>query len=103
MTDTAGVYAADPILRTVQIGIDATHFKEHTPLGRYLIHRAYETRADALEELATVGVFETAKITELQNKAKVPDLFIQWIDEAIAAGINAEEIAEQLDATEGNY
>jgi hypothetical protein len=37
-------------------------------------------------------------ITRLQWEARIPDLFLRWLDEAIADGRAAEEIILQEDA-----
>jgi hypothetical protein len=100
MTDTANIYAADPQMKAVALGLDAQHFIEHTSLGRHLIDRAHACRVEALEGLATVNPADLMAIRTLQNKALIPDLFLQWLDEAIADGIATEEtirLSEQFE------
>ena len=91
MTDTAGIYANDPLMRTVALSIDVEHFLTHDKVGVYLMNRALESRADALEELATTDPSKVEAIRELQWKARIPDLFQAWLQEAKAAGLSAEE------------
>jgi hypothetical protein len=91
MTDTAGIYANDPLMRAVALSIDVEHFLTHDKVGSYLMLRAIESRADALEELAQVSATDYERIRELQWQARIPDLFQAWLQEAKAAGMSAEE------------
>jgi hypothetical protein len=100
MTDTAGIYANDPLMRTVALSIDVEHFLTHDKVGAYLMHCAIESRADALEELAQADPTDHERIRQLQWKARVPDLFQAWLQEAKAAGLGAEE-AIQLEEQAG--
>lgn len=100
MTDTASIYANDPQMRAVALGLDAAHFIEHAPLGKHLVERAHQHRIEALEQLANVDPADSRTIRELQYQAKIPDLFLQWLDQAIADGIAEEEniaLQEQYD------
>jgi hypothetical protein len=98
MVDLAGKYVNDPSMRAVSLGLDAEHFVTHDKMGQYLIERAHECRVAALEELVTVNPTNHGAITQLQWKARIPDLFLQWLDEAIAEGKAAEEIILQEEA-----
>lgn len=100
MTDIANEYAADPQMRAVSLGLDVQHFITHDKVGRYLIERAHQCRIEALESLAEVDVYEPLAVQKLQNQAKIPELFLQWLDEAIANGTAEEEniaLAEQFE------
>lgn len=101
MTDVANQYAADPQMRAVALGLDAANFIEHTSLGKHLVDRAHQCRIQALEELANVDPNDSKTIRDLQNNARIPDLFLQWLDEAISNGIAEEEniqLSELYDA-----
>ena len=91
MTDIAGIYASDPLMRAVSLSIEVTHFITQDKVGRYLIDRALECRVQALEELAMADPTNPDGIRELQWKARIPDLFQEWLQEAMAAGTSAEE------------
>lgn len=91
MTDVAGIYANDPLMRSVALSVDVTHFINHDKVGQYLMSRALESRVQALEELSTVNAADVDLIRELQWKARIPDLFQEWLQEALAAGTSAEE------------
>lgn len=101
MTDVANQYAADPQMRAVALGLDAANFIEHTSLGKHLVERAHECRIRALEALADVDPDDAKTIRKLQNDARIPDLFLQWLDEAIANGIAEEENIQLADLYEG--
>ncbi len=90
MTDIANIYANDPAMRTVSLGLDVQHFISQDKVGLYLLERAHQDRIDALEELVKVDPTDQTAITALQWKAKIPDMFVTWIAEAIALGEAAE-------------
>ena len=95
--DITGVYADDPDLRAVAVGLDAEHFVENTKLGKFLINRAHECRISALEQLTLVDATDANAIIRLQWASRTPDLFLQWLDEAIALGRSAEESIREED------
>jgi len=91
MVDIAREYANDPHMRTVQLGVDTVHFISKDKVGKYLIERAHKDRIEALEALASIRHNDSEQILALQWQAKIPDLFLRWLDEAISASIAAEE------------
>jgi hypothetical protein len=95
MTDVAGAYANDPELQKVSLGIDAVYFLEHDKVGRYLYARALNDRAEALEALGEIPAHDQNKILELQWKARVPNLFLEWLSQAITEGRTQEELIAQ--------
>lgn len=99
MTDTAGVYANDPLMRKVSLAIDVQHFTTQDKVGRYLIERAAETRASALEALSQADPTDAGSILKLQWEARVPDLFLAWLEEALEEGDAAERNIAIEDST----
>lgn len=91
MVDITGEYKNDPQMRAVSLGVEITHFIEFDPVGKYLVERAHQARIDALEELAIAPAHDYHHLVELQAKARIPDLFLSWLDEALAAAAAAEE------------
>lgn len=91
MTDTAAVYANDPQMRAVNLGIDTLYFIENDKVGQYLVERAHQCRINALEQLAVANPNDADTVRRLQWEAKIPDLFLTWLDEGIANGNAAEE------------
>ncbi len=98
--DLAGIYASDPLMRAVQLSIDTEHFITHDKIGQYLVERAHECRIIALESLAEVDPEQTEAVRKLQNDAKIPALFLRWLDEAIANGEAAETTIKLEEANE---
>ena len=92
MVDITGKYESDPSMRAVSLGLDTEHFINDNGIGRYLVSRAHSDRIQALEDLAVHNPTDTVGIIGLQMKARIPDLFLAWLDEAIANGIAEEEI-----------
>lgn len=95
MVDIAGKYQADPHMRAVSVGLDTEHFVTHSSVGRYLVEKAHESRINALEALVDADPMNPAVISDLQWKARIPDLFMKWLDQAIAEGRATEEIILQ--------
>ena len=91
MTDLANEYANDPQMRAVAIGLEAQHFMDHTMLGRHLRDKAEEMRQQALEALSIADPTDEKLIRDLQMDAKIPGLFLAWINIAVANGIAEEE------------
>lgn len=88
----------DPIFNAMALASDAEHFINYNKLGRYLMSKAVEDRADALEALAEADPENKELIRKLQNDAKIPQLFMEWLDGALAAGFAAEQLdrAEEM-------
>lgn len=103
MTDLAAKYQNDPLMRAVVLSADVEHFINHDKVGMYLMERAVETRADALEKFAHVDPFKAKDVLALQWEQKIPDLIIQWLEEALAAGREAEEQIRIEDEATTNY
>jgi hypothetical protein len=78
------------------LAADVEHFLTYESVGRHLMERAIQDRADALEELAEVPAHETNEVIRLQWKAKMPQMFMTWLNEALAGGV----AAEHMDAAE---
>ena len=91
MTDTAGVYATDPLMQRVQLGVNIDHFIKHEPIGRYLIEKAKLCRTDALERLAVTDPEDSSAVRKLQWEAKIPDLLLEWLEVALSEAEAAEE------------
>jgi hypothetical protein len=95
MVDIAGQYRNDPHMRAVSLGLDTEHFVSNDKVGKYLVEKAHQKRIEALEALALSDPMDSAEILRLQWQARVPDLFLQWLDEAIGEGRAMEEIILQ--------
>lgn len=100
MANKPGKFDDDPLYRKAQLGLDAEHFITHDRVGQHLVERAHKDRIDALEALALADPLKSDTIRDLQNKARIPDLFLQWLNDAIAAGVAAEETILAEEAAE---
>lgn len=76
-------------LRTAAFAVEVEAFQDSL-VGKYLIARAEDERAAALEELAEVAPADTERIRQLQMVVKRADSFGQWLADALIAGENAE-------------
>ena len=83
------------------LGIDVQSFLR-TPVGIYLERRAKEHRQNALEQLSSVHCGQSVEILRLQYEARIPELFMQWLSEAIASGFIAEAQLNEQEAIEND-
>lgn len=79
----------NPLLRVAVFGRQTQDFL-NTDIGKYLVQCARIDYDKALEELKTVSPWRRRKIQDIQNKAKVAENFMGWIDDAIQSGKQAE-------------
>jgi hypothetical protein len=91
MVDIAALYKNDPELRAVSLGVEVQNYVQHEKIGQYLVERAHESRAAALEALAVIDPMDFKAVAQLQWQARIPDLFVAWLDEAVVNGSAAEE------------
>jgi len=95
-------FSRDPAFRTAQLGIEVDRFiSEYDKIGNYLVERAHQCRIEATEKLAAVDPTDSEKIRQLQMDYKIPDLFNQWLGEAILSGQAAEESIKAEESYEG--
>lgn len=72
-------------MATVRVGQLCQNWLE-TDVGMYVIGRAEEYEMDVLRELAACDPADRSKIMQLQERAKVPGLLLQFIDDAVSEG-----------------
>lgn len=65
-----------------------------SPIGRYLAGRAQEEAEEALQLLRRVAPWRTRRVRQLQNQVQVAEWFQQWLGNAVADGLNAQQILE---------
>jgi len=79
-------------LQTIaSLGAEVENFILNNRVGKHLIECAHRARVDALENLANVNPLDSETIASLQWQARIPDLILTWLDEAMAEGEAAEE------------
>jgi hypothetical protein len=89
----------DQLFQAALLGVDAEKFLS-SPVGVMLWKRADEKIERASRELITVDPFDSAKIRELQNDAKLGAMFKTWMVDAIDDGNNAMTEMEREDRPE---
>lgn len=77
------------LMNRVGFGLDVEAWTE-TGIGAHLLRRAFEMRDEALEALAVTDPTDAVSITKLQNDARIPALFAQWLKDAIVEGEGAQ-------------
>jgi hypothetical protein len=78
------------------LGRDAEEFIE-SELGRFMIGRAEQEIADAMNELKTCYPWRTRRIKELQNRIWRAESFQNWLGELVVRGHQA---LQQLETPE---
>lgn len=77
------------------LGRDAQDFL-NSDIGRYIVGRAQQEKAEALDKLARVSTWRTNRIRELQNQVWRADSVLLWVTELVTAGKQAEAVLEEL-------
>jgi len=89
----------DELTKQVEFGIEAEAFL-NTSIGRYLVKRAEDEIADAVEALKTVDCEDTNAVRELQNRIWKAESVQFWIAEIINDGFAAEEMIKSGSTTD---
>ena len=79
------------------LGKDAEEFIS-SELGRYIIARIEEEKAEAISKLSTVSFWRKRRIQDLQNQIWRCDTFKSWLAETVIRGKQAVDLLEQRDA-----
>ncbi len=82
---------ARQLLKEVQLGINTLRFLE-TDLGGALTERCIADRSSSLEELADADPFDRREICRLQMEIQVPTRIMQYLDDVVQRGEQAERI-----------
>lgn len=78
------------LMQEVDLGLQVESFL-NGPVGKYLIGRAEDEIAEAVQELKTVVPTDVEKITALQNVVHRAESIQYWLAEAVQAGLNAQQ------------
>lgn len=87
--------AADTLMAEAILGQDAQEFVK-TELGRYILGRARQEKAEALEQLGRVSPWRRNRIRQLQNEVWRADSIAGWLSELITSGRQAEAVLEEI-------
>lgn len=88
------------LLAEVELGLDVEQFMQ-SKVGRYLVGRAMHEADQATEQLKTADPENSKEIRRLQNEIYRSNQVIEWLNEALQAGKNAEEQIHQNEARSG--
>lgn len=83
------------LVQEVKDGLDAEHFLHKTEVGLLLQREALECERMALMELASCDPTDTKLVMNLQNKAHMPALALEWIANVITKGRNADALLNE--------
>lgn len=86
----------EALLRVVGFGLDVQQFSD-SPIGRYLRDRCENEIAQAVIAFKSADPVNQNEIRKLQNQIYRAESVMNWLDEAIQEGINAERLATQED------
>ena len=78
---------------TQHLGVEAELFWK-SPLGRYVVKRSLDETEMIRNEFRTVDPLQIRQVQELQNRWKIAEQALIWLNEAIAEGKQAAEMIE---------
>ena len=84
----------DPTVRTAVFGKQMEEFLL-TEIGDYLLKRAAEQYQAGVEELKKASPYSPIDVQTAQNKIRVTESILNFIEEAIKAGGQSTQILEQ--------
>jgi hypothetical protein len=84
----------NPTVQAAVLGRQVEDFLE-SDIGKYLVQRAEEEGAQALEELKRVSWWRSRRIRWLQNRIWVTESFQKWLGQAYSEGIHATNELEE--------
>jgi hypothetical protein len=67
-----------------------------SPVGQFIAGRALKAKEEAFEAWINVEPCDEDAIRELQFRARLPQIVISWLDEAINQARHAEETLSEL-------
>lgn len=90
--------ALDPDAKTMfaeaALGRDASEFFR-TDVGRYMVGCAQQDHAEAMSKLKTTAPWRRRRIQQLQNEARVAEMFLTYLRDLIIRGKSAERSLEE--------
>lgn len=81
---------SDPTVRDAVFGKQVEHFLQ-SDLGNYLLKRASAEQDAALRKLSKINAHDPAAIETIQLELRVAEKFIDWLGDAVAAGLQATQ------------
>ena len=84
------------LLTMVEIGIDAEVFLAGN-LGGEILNRIMQDREDALAKLEDVDPYNAKEVQTAQNNARLPIMFLQYLNDCVQEGKQAERMLYELE------
>lgn len=84
---------SDVLWAEAVIGRDAKDFLA-SDLGRYIVGRCQQEKADAQEQLSRVSPWRRNRIRQLQNEVWRAESVVVWLSELVTLGRQAETVLE---------
>ena len=85
----------DLLLAEARLGLHTQEFLK-SPVGKFIAGRALKAKQEAFEAWVNVEPCDEDAIRELQFRARLPQIIISWLDEAINQAQHAEETLNEL-------
>jgi len=83
------------LIAEARLGLQTKEFLQ-SPIGKYIVGRAKKAREEAFEAWMNAEPFDEDTIRELQFRARLPQVVISWLDEAINQAKHAEETLTEI-------
>lgn len=85
---------SDVLWAEAHLGRDAQEFFA-SDLGRYLVGRCQQEKADAQDQLSRVSPWRRNRIRQLQNEVWRSESVVSWLAELITSGAQAEAVLNE--------
>lgn len=85
----------DILISEVRLGLQTKEFL-NTPVGQYISGRVEKAKEEAFEMWSKCDPTDAETIRELQFRARLPSLIMEWLDQAINQANHAEEILTEI-------
>jgi hypothetical protein len=83
------------LIAEARLGLQTKEFLK-SPVGKFITGRALKAKQEAFEAWINIEPCEEEAIRELQFRARLPQIVIAWLDEAINQAKYAEETLNEF-------
>jgi hypothetical protein len=83
------------LIAEARLGSQAKDFLK-SPVGQFIAGRALKAKQEAFEAWMNVEPHDEEAIRELQFRARLPQLVVRWLEEAINQAKHAEETLNEF-------
>jgi copper homeostasis protein CutC len=86
--DASDLDINDPLVKSAVLGSQVEQFLE-TDIGKYLVGRAENQAAEAMDMLKRTAPWRKNRIQQLQNAVLTAENFQKWLGEAYSEGLHS--------------